>query len=159
RQLAYLHQLGVTAPDDLSRGQASDLIAQARNQQQGVVAEDGQGQVADRDLLHRFASLEQALHTLTQTLMNPETGSHISNRLTEETANESVPDWLREEVEPEEEEAVQDVNIVSAAPDLDRDGREDKYERPATEPFGGIHLEPFQASRRQVIHDTLDRLA
>ena len=53
---------------------------------------------------------------------------------------------------------MQNVNIVSAAPDLDRDGREDKYEinEGAT---GAIRLETQDASRQQVINHALALLA
>jgi hypothetical protein len=54
---------------------------------------------------------------------------------------------------------VQNVNIVSAAPDLDRDGREDKYETMDVASAGTIRLEPYEASRGQVISDALAHLA
>jgi hypothetical protein len=56
-------------------------------------------------------------------------------------------------------DAVQNVNIVSAAPDLDRDGREDKYETMDVASAGTIRLEPYEASRGQVINDALAHLA
>jgi hypothetical protein len=110
---------------------------------------------------------DQAIHTLTRVLMDPETAVS-AHRQPEETENGPIPDWLREGMETtEDESSVQDVNIVSAAPDpstgsgqaLDHDGREDKYEIPDARTAGSIRLEPYQPSRRQVIYDTLARLA
>jgi len=116
----------------------------------------GQVPGVNRDLLSRFASLEQALHTLTQALTHPETAVQSGRPPSPETTNGPIPAWLREDVAATpDEDTVQDVNVVSAAPDLDRDGREDKYEIPATRT---IRLEPYQDSRRQVIGDTLTRL-
>lgn len=117
---------------------------------------DTHAQGVNRDLLSRFASLEQALHTLTQALTHPETAVQSGRPPSPETTNGPIPAWLREDVAAtSDEDNVQDVNVVSAAPDLDRDGREDKYEIPATRT---IRLEPYQDSRRQVIGDTLTRL-
>lgn len=209
RQLAYLRQLGVDSPEDpstgsgqgLTRGQASDLINQARQQQRqqtdtaGNSAANGQSQPLNQELANRFASLEQALATLTEALTNPDESGRIANGRPEEQPDESVngpiPDWLQEEEEsagagaqdvrivsadPDadddgiaDEDEVQNVNIVSAAPDLDRDGREDKYETTTAAPVPSastgtvrlepaVRLEPYQESRRQVIHDTLARL-
>ncbi|MAU00624.1 MAG: hypothetical protein CL608_26060 [Anaerolineaceae bacterium] len=103
----------------------------------------------------------------------------------DESVNGLIPDWLREgdesgsdgdqdiriiSIGPDadndmgfgvarnaDEDEIQNVNVISAAPDLDRDGREDKYET-ATPSTGAVHLEPYQESRGQVIHDTLSRL-
>ncbi|MBE2225027.1 MAG: hypothetical protein IAF02_26040, partial [Anaerolineae bacterium] len=117
-------------------------------------------QGVNRDLLNRFASLEQALHTLTQALTQPETAVQSGSRRSPETANGPIPAWLREDVAATpDEDTVQDVNVVSAAPDLDHDGREDKYEVPALDSLGTVRLEPYQDSRRQIIGDTLARLA
>jgi hypothetical protein len=109
-----------------------------------------------------------------------------------ESINGPIPDWLREE-EPEEgdfrdgrmesagpdslsgsaqaqgggmaseQDRVQDVNIVRVAPDLDKDGREDKYEtdegsQGAAMRAGTIRLEPDETSRQQTIHTVLERL-
>ena len=188
RQLAYLRQLGVDAPEDITRGQASDLINQARQQRQqtdtaGNGAATGQTQPVNQELANRFAGLEQALATLTEALTNPDgTGRIVSGRAGEqpdESANGPIPNWLREEEESDsgtqdvrivsadpdadddgiaDEDEVQNVNIVSAAPDLDRDGREDKYETAEATPAGTVRLEPYQDSRRQMVHDTLARL-
>lgn len=230
RQLAYLRQLGVDTPEDsstsstslsrsgqgLTRGQASDLINQARQQQRqqtdtaGNSAANGQTQPVNQDLTNealgnRFAGLEQALATLTEALTNPDgTGRIVNGRPEEqpdESANGPIPDWLREQEEsggdgtqdvrivsadPDagddkgigvaggnvDEDEVQNVNIVSTAPDpsasstslsrsgqaLDRDGREDKYETVEAAPAGTVRLEPYQESRRQVVYDTLARL-
>ena len=72
---------------------------------------------------------------------------------------------------------MRNVNLVRAHPDLDRDGREDKLEtnrpvadgsalpeppvqpEPAAPIEPSVRLEPYQDSRRQVIDDTLTRLA
>ena len=111
-------------------------------------------------MFHRFVSLEQALHTLTQTLTHPETAVQSGSRPSPETTNGPIPAWLREDVAATpDEDTVQDVNVVSAAPDLDHDGREDKYEIPALDSRGTVRLEPYQDSRRQVIGDTLSRLS
>ena len=189
RQLAYLRQLGVDTPEALTRGQASDLLNQARQSQHsqadtaGNDAATGQTQPVNQELANRFASLEQALATLTEALTNPDGSGRVGNGRTEERPNESVngpiPDWLREEEESDagtqdvrivsadpdadddgsaDEDEVQSVNIVSAAPDLDRDGREDKYETAEAAPAGTVRLEPYQESRRQMVHDTLARL-
>lgn len=188
RQLAYLRQLGVDTPEALTRGQASDLINQTRQQRQQTDtaetgAATGQTQPVNQELANRFASLEQALATLTEALTNPDGTGHIVNGRAEEQPDESIngpiPDWLREEEEsgagtqdvrivsadPDaDEDEVQNVNIVSAAPDLDRDGREDKYETAEATPAGtvrlepAVRLEPYQDSRRQMVHDTLARL-
>lgn len=191
RQLAYLRQLGVDSPEELTRGQASDLLNQARQQQRqqtdtaGNGAANGQSQPVNQELANRFASLEQVLATLTEALSNPDGTSRITNGRTEEQPDESangpIPDWLREDggqspgdgaqdvrivsADPDadddgiaDEDEVQNVNIVSAAPDLDRDGREDKYETTQSAPSGTVRLEPYQESRRPVIHDILTRL-
>ena len=183
RQLAYLSQLGGEIPDNLTRGQASDLITQIRNRanETAETSSNGEtnGQQLNHDLLNRFASLEQAIHARTQTLTDPETAVQTGNRQPQEAVNGPIPDWLREEDGQSPGEAAQDVrlvsadpdadddkdagdpqnvNIVSAAPDLDRDGREDKYEILDSHTAGIIRLEPYQDSRRQVIHDTLARL-
>ncbi|MCZ7673905.1 MAG: hypothetical protein M5U34_45655 [Chloroflexi bacterium] len=195
RQLAYLRQLGVDTPEELTRGQASDLINQARQSQRqqtdtaGNGVANGQAQPLNQELANRFAGLEQALATLTEALTNPDGTGRIVNGRTEEQPDESangpIPDWLQEEEEsggdgtqdvrivsadPDadddgiaDEDEVQNVNIVSAAPDLDRDGLEDKYETTTAAPVssastGTVRLEPYQESRRQVVHDTLARL-
>ena len=193
RQLAYLDQLGIDIPDPstnseqaLTRGEASDLISQARNRPHETAEGGGSvgSQVAQPDSPHRFASLEQAIHTLTRALTNPETAVQTGHSQPQETANGPIPNWLRQPGDvTEDENTVQDVNVVSAAPDpstgsgqaLDRDGhfdsaqyrhfdsdqpvREDKVEIPDARTAGSIRLEPYQQSRRQVIHDTLARLA
>lgn len=191
RQLAYLQQLGVEPETELTRGQASDLIGQARQTQrsQSETADNGaaNGQsprgraLAPNDALaNRFASLEQALTNLTEALANPEGNGRVGNGRADEQAdasvNGTVPDWLRETDEPSSpnaaaqdvglvndndagRDAVQNVNIVSAAPDLDRDGREDKYETTDAPSAGTIRLEPVEASRGQVINDALAHLA
>lgn len=180
RQLAALRRSGIEVTDTLSRGQASDLIAQVRNPQTGAADSGGRDPLTNPDLLTRFASLEQALQTLTQALTGPETAVPGLSRSPERAANGPLPDWLRPDgAAATERAAVQDVNIVSAAPDpltsstplsrsgqvLDRDGQEDKYETPHTGQTGVsrlepvIRLEPYQEARRQVIHDTLARLA
>jgi hypothetical protein len=154
----------------------------------GNGAANGQSQPVNQELANealasRFASLEQALATLTEALTNPDGTGRIANgrpgEQPDESANGPIPDWLREEEESDagaqdvrivsadpdadddgvaDEDEVQNVNIVSAAPDLDRDGREDKYETAETAPAGTVRLEPYQESRRQVVHDTLARL-
>ncbi len=195
RQLAYLQQLGVEPETELTRGQASDLIGQARQTQRSQAetaangAANGQSPrgraLAPNDALaNRFASLEQALTNLTEALANPEGNGRIGNgradELTDASVNGAVPDWLRETDEPSslgaaaqdvglvsdddadaaaDTDAVQNVNIVSAAPDLDRDGREDKYETMDAPSAGTIRLEPYEASRGQVINDALAHLA
>lgn len=199
RQLAYLRQLGVEPEIDpsarsgqgLTRGQASDLIGQARQIQRSQAetaangAANGQSprgrSLAPNDALaNRFASLEQALTNLTEALANPEGNGRVGNGWADEPAdasvNGTVPDWLRETDEPSSPNAaaqdvglvndddadadvVQNVNIVSAAPDLDRDGREDKYETMDIASAGTIRLEPYEASRGQVINDALAHLA
>jgi len=195
RQLAYLQQLGVEPETELTRGQASDLIGQARQTQRSQAetaangAANGQSprgrSLAPNDALaNRFASLEQALTNLTEALANPEGNGRIGNgradELTDASVNGAVPDWLRETDEPSslgaaaqdvglvsdddadaaaDTDAVQNVNIVSAAPDLDRDGREDKYEMTDAPSAGTIRLEPYEASRGQVINDALAHLA
>ncbi len=201
RQLAYLQQLGVEPETDpstgsgqsLTRGQASDLIGQARQTQRSQAetsvngAANGQSPqgrtLAPNDALaNRFASLEQALTNLTEALANPEgNGRVVSERAGEQadaSVNGAVPDWLRGTVEPSpnasqdvglvnddddtdaaaDTDAVQNVNIVSAAPALDRDGREDKYETMDVPSAGTIRLEPYQASRGQVVNDALAHL-
>ena len=166
RQLAALRQSGMEVADSLSRGQASDLIAQVRNQQNGLADGGSRDLLTNHDLLNRFASLEQALQMLTQVLTGPETAAQMSGRSSERVAHGPLPDWLRQDgAAATERDRVRDVNIVSAAPDLDRDGREDKHEIPQTATSGAvplepvIRLEPYPEARRQVIHDTLARLA
>ncbi|GIK53406.1 MAG: hypothetical protein BroJett014_23790 [Planctomycetota bacterium] len=191
RQLAYLQQLGVEPETGLTRGQASDLIGQARQTQRSQSetsvngAANGQSPrgrtLAPNDALaNRFASLEQALTNLTEALANPEGNGRIANGRADTpddaSVNGTVPDWLRETDEPSSPsaaaqdvglvndndagtDAVQNVNIVSAAPDLDRDGREDKYETMDVASAGTIRLEPYEASRGQVISDALAHLA
>jgi hypothetical protein len=185
RQLAYLRQLGIDTPEDLTRGQASDLINQARQQQQDTETTDGQAQPASQELVNRFVSLEQALTTLTEALTNPTGTGRIGNGQADESPNGPIPDWLRDDDGIADADEMQNVNIVSAATDpsasstslsrsgqvLDRDGHfdfaqrrlEDKYETAQAAPTqptstGTVRLEPYQDSRRQVIHDTLARL-
>lgn len=194
RQLAYLQQLGVEPETELTRGQASDLIGQARQDQRSQAETAGNGAVNGQSprgstvspndqLANRFASLEQALTNLTEALANPEGNGRVGNGRADEqpdaSVNGAVPDWLRETVEPSpnasqdvglvnddddtdaaaDTDAVQNVNIVSAALDLDRDGREDKYETMDVASAGTIRLEPYEASRGQVINDALAHLA
>lgn len=186
RQLATLRQSGIDVADTLSRGQASDLIAQVRNLPHGAADSGGRDPLTNPDLLNRFASLEQALTLLTQVLTGPETAVQPIGRSSERATNGPIPDWLREDGGANTERAaVQNVHIVSAVPDpstsptplsrstplshseqvLDRDGQEDKYETPHVGQSGAsrlepvIRLEPYQDARRQVIHDTLARLA
>ncbi len=183
RQLAYLRQMEIEdIPENLTRGQASDLIRQSRPQRQQTEtavngAANGQAQPINPELSNRFTSLEQALASLTEALTNSDATSRMTNELPDESANGPIPDWLREADLPDDyaqdvriisadpdvdddgiadEDEVQNVNIVSAAPDLDRDGREDKYEIDGA--IGVVRLEPYQDSRRQMIHDTLARL-
>lgn len=168
RQLTYLRQIGVDVSEDLTRGQASDLISQARQQRQSPDTADtgtagGQGQSPNEALVNRFASLEQAIATLTQALTNPDAAGRLANghptEPSQESINGSISDQLREDTEtPTDQDEVQNVNIVSAAPDLDRDGREDKYETNEGITTGTIRIEPHDESRQQVIHSTLDRL-
>jgi hypothetical protein len=137
-------------------------------------------------LANYFTNLERAITNLTEALT---TGEEIGRRAgqSDETINGPIPDWLQEDggasgrdtvrrsTDPgTDKNEVQNVNIVSAAPDpsasstllsrsgqvLDRDGREDKYEsaEPEPAPTGTVRLEPYQESRRQVIDDTLGRL-
>lgn len=134
----------------------------------------------DDALSSRFATLEQALTNLTEALANPKgNGRVVSGRPDQQadtSVNGAVPDWLREtdELPPlnaaaqdvglvsdddADKDPVQNVNIVSAAPDLDRDGREDKYEPMAAPSAGTIRLESYEASRGQVISDALAHLA
>jgi hypothetical protein len=178
RQRAYLRDLEVDIPEDLTRGQASDLINRVGRQQRGQietadeVRPGGRGS-AERMPADQFAALEQALAALTEALTN---GEGIG-RQPDETINGPIPDWLQEDgrksagdASPNvgtastssdtDKDEVQNVNIVSAAPDLDRDGREDKYEttEPVPVPTGAVRLEPYQDSRRRVIDDTLARL-
>lgn len=203
RQLAYLQQLGVEPETDpstrsgqgLTRGQASDLIGQARQDQRSQAETAGNGAVNGQSprgstvspndqLANRFASLEQALTNLTEALANPEGNGRVGNERADEqsdaSVNGAVPDWLRETDESSspsaaaqdvglvsdddadaaaDTDAVQNVNIVSAAPDLDRDGREDKYETMDVASAGTIRLESYEASRGQVINDALAHLA
>lgn len=85
RQLAYVRQLGADVPEELTRGQASDLINQSRQQQRqqtetaGNDAANGQSHPLNPDLANRFASLEQALVTLTESLANPDQIGRITN--------------------------------------------------------------------------------
>jgi succinate dehydrogenase/fumarate reductase cytochrome b subunit len=130
RQVDTLRLFGMTVPEDLRRGQASDLIiAAARTQQrhwrdESAGTAQGTPRPMGQELLNRFASLEQALATLTEALTDPEGTNRIANGSAEEHAQESVngpvPDWLREEEEPSDA-GVQDVRIVSANPDVDDD--------------------------------------
>ena len=189
RQLAYLEHLGVDAPADISRGQASDLISQARSSSgaAGATAADAPGggepnrpaQAANPDLLNRFTSLEQAITGLTQAL----TGTEAAGRPGEGGAP-AVRDVRVAAVAPDldgngiaDREEVRNVNLVRAHPDLDRDGREDKLEtnrpvadgsslpeppvqpEPAAPIEPSVRLEPYQDSRRQMIDDTLTHLA
>jgi hypothetical protein len=57
-----------------------------------------------------------------------------------------------------DEDEVQNVNIVSAAPDLDRGGREDKHGINEGTNSGAIRLESHDEARQQVIHTTIERL-
>lgn len=177
RQLAMLRRSGIEVADTLSRGQASDLIAQVRNQQNGVAERGGGDPLTNHDLLNHFASLEQALQMLTQALTGPETPVQAISR---SAVNGPLPDWLRpDDAAAPDRDGVRDVEIISAAAEpatrstplrrsgqgLDWDGQEDKHEIPQTATAGAvgldpaIRLEPYQDARRQVIHDTLARLA
>ena len=140
---------------------------------------------ADRDLADRFASLEQAIATLTETLAGRQGAAGVPENAT------PIPDWLREDSPPTSDgiqdvrlvsadpdldsdgasdaqgnadrNEVQDVNVVRAAPDLDRDGREDKYESDvagsgAARVMGSIRLEGTNETRREAIQTVLERL-
>jgi hypothetical protein len=110
RQLNYLRRLGTTVADDLTRGEASDLIAQAKRPQWRRELETDPGQTgasrpASQELLHHFANLEQAVTALTAALASPGTMSQVAGsgqarvgRTARESANGPIPDWLREEV-------------------------------------------------------------
>lgn len=170
-QLSYLHQMNADIPDSLTRGQASDLITQARQQQrqQRETAVSGRetGQpnpVVNAELDNRFASLEQALAALTAALANPEGSNRAASGQEGEqpdlSVNGPLPDWLQEAGASSntDENEVQNVNIVSVAPDLDHDGREDKYEMNRVAPPRNIHLEPVDNARRQIMQATIERL-
>jgi hypothetical protein len=143
RQLAYLRQLDVDTPDGLTRGQASDLIGQARQSQrrqtESVINGTASGQaqplnpdLANETLGNRFAGLEQALTALTESLTNPDGTGRMVNGQVEEPSNEApngpIPDWLQEEDGQSPDDATQDVRVVSADPDADDDGVADKDE-------------------------------
>ena len=78
RQLAYLRQLGVEPPADITRGRASDLINQARaaatptsrhgRQRPGRL---GKAQPLNPELANRFAGLERALVSFDGSLDHP----------------------------------------------------------------------------------------
>ena len=130
---------------------------------------NGRSQPVSRDLANesldnRFASLEQALTTLTEALTHPEGINRLANEQPEEqpdlSINGPIPDWLREEGESSnvDENEVQNVNIVSTAPDLDHDGREDKYETNRVATPRNIYLEPINDARREVMQTTIEHL-
>jgi hypothetical protein len=172
----------VAAPEGLTRDQASDLIGQVRQQQRRQTESAGDGtanrhaqsvnqELANGTLANRFAGLEQALAALTSALTGPEGANRLTNRQseeqTDEPANGSIPDWLRENDRPSLGIATQDVRIGSVDPDADDDGsapsqsaqrrREDSYETDATA-TGTIRLESYDESRRQAVHSTIERL-
>ena len=138
RQLAYLRQLGVDTPEDMTRGQASDLISQSRQQQRqqtetaGNGAANGQSQPVNPELTNealgnRFASLEQALANLTEAITNPDEIGRTGNGQPDEAPNGPIPDWLQEDGQSSDD-ATQDVRIVSADPDANDDGVADEDE-------------------------------
>ncbi len=163
----------------------------------------GSSQPIGEELAEHFSDLEQALFTLTNVLTNFDISRQRLNEQgqesDEELINGPLPDWLQENsAQPsagapqefrlgnthsdgnDDEDDVQNVNVVAAAPDpstsstllsrsglalslskgqtVDRDGRHDKYETTDAVSVGTIRLEPYQDSRRQTIHDTLARL-
>lgn len=147
RQIAYLQQLGVALPENINRGQASTLIAQARMAQVDNAGVHRTEQGQERDVLNRFATLEQALYTLTQALTDPDALVYAKNRPNNDASNASIPEWLLEDVEPDEKA---DVSVS-----MSKDAGE-------TVPVGlsdRIRIEPVRAERRQLIEATLAQLA
>lgn len=132
RQLAYLNQLDVDIPEGLNRGQASDLIDQARNpyRRQPQTADNGAENgyshlqqpgtagngATDSDsqqqaILNRFATLEQALTNLTTALTSPEGSGRIAGSPPgEQAVSGPIPDWLREEPAGESRQNIQTGN-------------------------------------------------
>jgi hypothetical protein len=122
----------------------------------------------------RLARLEQAITNLTQALTDPD-GSHFAAGpgQPDETINGPIPEWLR----PTGDNAAPgpDTGGRQSGPAPEPDGPLDPVQgegnRPAQQeaenteqltaaaPAGTVRLEPYQESRRQVIGDTLARLA
>ncbi|MBX3055894.1 MAG: hypothetical protein KF770_05415 [Anaerolineae bacterium] len=112
-------------------------------------------------------SLEQAIHTLTQVLQQFSTatsdppasrirGSGHNQRVA--GVNGPIPDWLDEGLDAQTAinvGAVPGTEGVLAAPPAITPGAEPLFAMPGD---GVIRVQPYQPSRRQIIHDTLQRL-
>ena len=179
RQLTYLRQMGVEPEAALTRGQASDRINEARQAQQpqrqtAVSPNSRPGsrqfpraaqEVPNQAWTNRFASLEQALASLTAALSQQAGNGRLTSEQVNHPANlaahRAIPEWLREDDKPSPETAVQVIPLVKEKTHSSTPKGED-YASSSVEnsnPTGTIRLEPYQPSRAQVIHNTLAQLA
>jgi hypothetical protein len=174
-QLGYLRQMGVEPSAGLSRGAASDLLAQRRTAQRATTAGDDR---LPPELLHRFAHLEQALEALVEALRTPETAvaqqreewaggadervragqSRIRRRVSragDETVNGPLPEWLREEA------AVEDSTPISTAVGTPTEPQTSAGATSAALAYGRgqVRLEPLSPERRQTFDELVSRLA
>ncbi|MCC6607013.1 MAG: hypothetical protein IT327_27650 [Anaerolineae bacterium] len=181
RQLAYLRQMGVEPEAHsrvgLTRGQVSDLInqvrqAQARRPLAGPTSSGagnrptlgGDQDVPNQIWTNRFASLEQALASLTAALTQSGGNGRLTNGPTNNPShsagNGPIPEWLREAGELSPDTAVQVIPLFSEEPEAGKASEADPTSRLVEgKPAATIRLEPHQPSRAQVIHNTLAQLA
>jgi hypothetical protein len=132
------------------------LLAEAFDEDEAPVSANGVPGQPGRELVERFVSLEQAITTLTEILAGPE----ASGRQPAASTPDTIPSAL---AGGDDRNEVQDVNIVQTAPDLDHDGREDRYEYNETGTVsaaiaGSVRLAATDETRRQSIHTVLERL-
>ncbi|HUM68920.1 MAG TPA: hypothetical protein PLK31_08755, partial [Chloroflexota bacterium] len=102
------------------------------------------------------SSLEQAIHTLTQVLQQFPGGAPAHGRHQGAAGgNGPIPDWLQE--------GMADQTAVNTSATPAAAGGSSAPPITGEEPFvmpgdGVIRVQPYQPSRRQIIHDTLQRL-
>ncbi|MCL4266122.1 MAG: hypothetical protein KJ069_23130 [Anaerolineae bacterium] len=148
----------------LRRGQASDWSVQAPRQSEDVADEtrrlsgprqeaadswpaDRRLPTADQESSPHLERVAQALHTLTQVLLNSPLAA--ANQPAP-GVNGPIPDWLR---------AAADTPpvVIDRAP-VAAVSRTEETNVPLSAMPGAIRLHPDQPARHQIIHDTLQRL-
>jgi hypothetical protein len=109
-----------------------------------------------QQLLEQFAGLQQVMAGLTAALTNPE----ALERMADVDGNGAGDLSDDRGARPPASERVQDVRVVERSPDLDQDGREDKYEviGERAEGAGRVFLQPHDAARETAVMETLGRL-
>jgi len=113
---------------------------------------------AQQQLLDQFAHLQQALAGLTAILADPSGAAAGAT----ERAGDGPLVIFSPPTEPgpgrPDDRSVQDVRVVERAPDLDQDGREDKYEITGSRLPGSVFLQPHDTGRERTVMETISRL-